>query len=118
MWWDSDPGQLSAAALNDLDAANNDLYLSVATVWEMQIKHQLGKLPLTKPLDEIIEDHCRLNNLQLAPLQLADITGLSDLPPYHRDPFDRIIISQARRGGYRLVTCDSHIARYEVAILW
>ena len=56
--------------------------------------------------------------MRLLAIELPDILGLATLPPHHRDPFDRLIISQAQRGGFELVTHDPEIAMYPVGILW
>ena len=118
MWWDSDKSCLSPEALSACQSPANTLHLSLASVWEMQIKHQLGKLPLRVSLAEILRDHEHRNALVVEPVTRGDILALSSLPANHRDPFDRILIAQAKRGDYRLVTCDSEIAKYDVAVLW
>ena len=84
----------------------------------MQLKHQRGKLLLRKPLAEIIEEQCRQNGLLLVPIEPADIYGLSQLPFHHADPFDRLIISQARQRGFSVVTEDGAFPRYGVPIVW
>ncbi len=117
MWWDSDKTFLSPVALAACQSSANTLHLSLASVWEMQIKHQLGKLPLRGSLAEILRDHEQRNALVIEPVSRADILALSSLPAHHRDPFDRILIAQAKRGDYRLVTCDPEIGKYDVEIL-
>ena len=118
MWWDSDKSCLSPEALAACQSPANTLHLSLASVWEMQIKHQLGKLPLRESLAGILRDHEQRNALFIEPVSRADILALSSLPAHHRDPFDRLLIAQAKRGGYRFVTCDPEIARYDVEVLW
>ena len=118
MWWDSDQSRLPAHVLAACKSSANSLHLSLASVWEMQIKHQLGKLPIGQPLGELLRDHQTRNALRLEAVTLQDILALSTLPPHHRDPFDRILIAQAKRGGFRLVSCDPEIARYDVEVLW
>ena len=118
MWWDSDQSRFPSSVLASCKSSANSLHLSLASVWEMQIKHQLGKLPIGRPLGELLRDHETRNGLRLEPVTLADILALSTLPPHHRDPFDRILVAQAKRGGFRLVSCDPEIARYDVEVLW
>ena len=84
----------------------------------MQIKAQLGKLHLRLPLAEIIRDQQQHNGLVLEPVTFDDILGLEQLPPYHRDPFDRLLVSQSNRSGFQLVSQDPEIARYVVPLLW
>jgi len=118
IWWDSGGGSLSAAARAALQHPDNRLHLSHASLWEMQLKHQRGKLPLRKPLAEIVEDQCRQNGLLLLAIEPGDIYGLGQLPPHHADPFDRLIISQARLRGFAVVTEDREFSNYGVPIVW
>ncbi len=84
---------VAAAALQD---PANRLHLSHVSLWEMQLKHQKGKLLLRKPLAEIVAEQCRVNGLLLLAIEPPDIYGLGQVPPHHADPFDRLIISQAQ----------------------
>jgi PIN domain nuclease of toxin-antitoxin system len=118
IWWDGDKSKLSAAALNACQSPANSLHLSLASVWELQIKMQLGKLTLRLPLADVLRDQQRENGLVLESVMLEDILALSVLPLLHRDPFDRLIIAQAQRQGFQIVTHDSELARYPVAVLW
>lgn len=94
IWWDSDPTQLSAPALAALRDPANEVLLSVASVWEMVIKAQLGKLTLRLPLADIVTQQ-QGNGLLLLPVTLAHVLGVEGLPPVHKDPFDRVVIAQA-----------------------
>ena len=118
IWWDGDQSKLSAAALGACQSLVNSLHLSLASVWELQIKMQLGKLALRLPLADVLRDQQQQNGLALEPVTLEDILALSTLPTLHRDPFDRLIIAQANRRGFHLVTHDPELARYPVAVLW
>lgn len=84
----------------------------------MQIKIQLGKLSMRLELADVLREQQERNGLQLEAVTIEDILGLSQLPPHHRDPFDRILVSQARRGGFHLVSHDPEIARYDVTWMW
>ena len=79
---------------------------------------QLGKLALRVPLADVLRDQQRQNGLVLEPVTLEDVLALSALPTLHRDPFDRLIVAKANRGGFHLVTHDPELARYPVAVLW
>ena len=79
---------------------------------------QLGKLALRLPLADVLRDQQQQNGLLLEAVMLEDILALSALPALHRDPFDRIIVAQANRGGFHLVTHDPELARYPVRVLW
>src|SRR2546423_9232530 len=92
IWWDSGGGSMSSGATRALNDPANQLHLSHASLWEMQLKHQKGKLLLRKALAEIIEQQCTQNGLLLLPIEPAAIYGLGQLSQHHTDPFDRLII--------------------------
>src|SRR5579871_2739289 len=117
IWWDSTPDQLSAEARRLCEDADNTLVLSIASVWEMQIKYQLGKLSLHKPLPDLIRSQQQTNGLELLPVQLEHVYALSSLPPQHKDPFDRRLIAQARTEGLALVSMDAAFQQYPVTLL-
>ena len=117
IWWDSDPAQLSAAALAALRDPANEVWLSVASVWEMVIKAQLGKLTLRLPLPDIVSQQ-QANGLRVLPVALAHVLGVDGLPAVHKDPFDRVLIAQANVEGADLVSADPVVRRYPVRVLW
>jgi PIN domain nuclease of toxin-antitoxin system len=117
IWWDSEPQKLSSQALALCQDPAHTLVLSVASVWEMQIKSQLGKLDLDRPLTEIIESQQLINNLELLPVQLAQVLALQHLPTHHKDPFDRLIIAQALVEQIAVVSADPMFALYPVQVL-
>lgn len=118
IWWDSEPAKLSAQVLALCQDSRNTLLLSVASVWEMQIKLQLGKLKLTLPLAEIVESQRQRNNILVLPIALAHVLTLEELPAHHRDPFDRLLIAQAKVEDATLVTNDPIFVKYDVRVLW
>jgi Uncharacterized protein conserved in bacteria len=118
IWWDSEPHKLSATVLAHLQSPANTVLLSVASIWEMQIKHCLGKLPLRLPLADIIEDQRQNNAILLLSILSEHVLTLDQLPLHHKDPFDRILIAQANCEGAILVSNDRLIAPYAVNLLW
>lgn len=90
IWWDSEPAKLSPHALALCQDRHNVFLLSVVSVWEMQIKLQLGKLTLALSLREIIESQRQTNNIEILPITLAHVLALEKLPTHHKDPFDRL----------------------------
>ena len=118
IWWDSSSGDLSAVAAAALQDPANRLHLSLASIWEMQLKHQKGKLLLRKALADIIQEQCAQNGLLLLPIEPGAIYGLSQLPLHHADPFDRLIISQTKLHGFSVVTNDGEFPKYGVPIVW
>ena len=118
IWWDSEPARLSPRALALCQDPQNTLLLSVVSLWEMQIKLQLGKLKLALPLREIVDGQRRTNNVEILPVTLEHVLGLENLPPYHKDPFDRLLVAQAIVEEAVLVSADPNIAKYPVQIVW
>lgn len=118
LWLDSDPAKLSPAARHACADTGNVLWLSVASAWEMQIKIGLGKLRLRRSLAETIASQQAANMLQILPVQLAHTIALVDLPPYHKDPFDRLLIAQTRQEDWEIVTADPEFRAYPVRIIW
>jgi PIN domain nuclease of toxin-antitoxin system len=93
IWWDSEPERLPPRLLAFCEDPENELILSVASVWEMQIKAQLGKLELSGSLADILEEDREKNLLELLPIELPHVLALEQLPFHHKDPFDRVILA-------------------------
>lgn len=96
----------------------NDVFLSLASIWEMQIKIDLGKMTLSGNLPAIIARQQNRNSLHLVTLTTDHIYELDNLVDHHRDPFDRIIVEQARFEQMTLITADPHVQAYDVITLW
>jgi PIN domain nuclease of toxin-antitoxin system len=118
IWWDSAPDEMSERASTLCRDPANELILSVASLWEMQVKAQLGKLTLRKPLRFLVEEQREANGLQLLSIQPEHTFALDSLPLLHKDPFDRIIVAQAKVEGLRLLSHDSIIHEYPVVVEW
>ena len=118
LWWDSEPERLSPTVLALCRDPANTLVLSVASAWEVQVKSQLGKLQLTRPLAEIIRDQRRANGLRVLPIWLKHVLALGDLPAQPRDPLDRLLVAQARVEGAILMSRDPLLALYDADIRW
>lgn len=118
LWLNTDPARVRQAALTACRDRANALYLSLVSLWEIQIKHQLGKLELRVPWAQMLEAQEQANGLQTLPLSTAHIQALQQLPPHHRDPFDRMLIAQAQAEGMALVTADPAMSAYDVTIVW
>lgn len=117
IWWVDQPEKLSAAAISALEDEANELLLSVASVWEMQIKIQLGKLKLSLPLKELVKNQQETNDLRVSPVALSHVLALDALPFHHKDPFDRLLIAQGVAEGLTIVTADSQFSAYSVKLL-
>jgi PIN domain nuclease of toxin-antitoxin system len=118
IWWANEPEKLSEKALTACQDNSNTLILSVVSVWEMQIKMQLGKLKISRPIEKLIKTQQQANGLQVLPIELAHVLSLSGLPSHHKDPFDRLLITQANVEGAILVSVDLVFSSYSVKVLW
>jgi len=117
IWWADQPEKLSRATLSALEDEANELLLSVASIWEMQIKIQLGKLKLSLPLKELVKNQQETNDLTVSPVTLTHVLALDALPSHHKDPFDRLLIAQSNADGLTIVTADSQFSAYSVKLL-
>lgn len=118
IWLDIAPEKLSATAKRLIIDPNQVLYLSLVSVWEMQIKMQLNKLSLHNGLRETIQAQQAINQVQLLPIRVDHVLALDMLPFHHRDPFDRLLIAQTHIEGYTLLTNDGDIEKYDVKTVW
>lgn len=117
IWFIEGDRHLSARARKyiEMDGAGN--FLSIASLWEIAVKVSLEKIELKKPYAEIsgqIDD----NGFQILPITFRDTLILSKLPFHHRDPFDRIIISQSIAGNFNVITKDKSFDEYNLNIIW
>lgn len=117
IWWDSESSHLSPAALEFCRDKSNTLLLSVASIWEIVIKSQLGKLDLHAPLETILAQQ-QANGIQILPATMAHALGVQALPPIHKDPFDRLLIAQANIEDAVIISVDSVFSEYPVKVLW
>jgi PIN domain nuclease of toxin-antitoxin system len=118
IWWDGNPNKLSKVALDLLSDSKNQLFLSLVSVWEMQIKIQLGKLQVRADLGILVAEQLSENNLELLNVDLSHILTLSQLENHHKDPFDRLLIAQAHLEKMILVSCDPIFQAYDCPIIW
>jgi len=96
----------------------SDLSLSLASIWEILIKVQLGKLELPRPAGPYILTKLAENNIETLIIDLDHLLAFERLPMHHRDPFDRILIAQSIKEGLPIVTADPAFSRYSVELLW
>jgi PIN domain nuclease of toxin-antitoxin system len=118
LWIVADSPDLSIRARQLFADPDNDVYLSVASAWEIIVKHRLGKLPLPEPPHDFILNWRTLHKIESLPIDEPAVLQLSRLPEYHKDPFDRVIICQAIANGLIILTPDSHITKYPIRTEW
>ena len=117
VWWACEPAKLSAAAEAAFLDPSIELLLSVVSVWEIVIKLQLGKLTLSGNLAAIVGQQ-QANGIDVLPVTLEHVLAVEQLPTFHRDPFDRLLIAQAIVEGASVMTKDSLFSKYPVKLLW
>ena len=116
LWALFDATKLPSRVAGILSVAEN-LFTSVASLWEIAIKQSLGKLEIEyDPLE--IALFCEKKSISILPILPRHLLLLRDLPPLHKVPFDRLIVAQARDENFVIVTKDSNIAKYQVETLW
>ncbi|MGR9108434.1 MAG: type II toxin-antitoxin system VapC family toxin [Gammaproteobacteria bacterium] len=113
LWWLADDPGLSREVREKISETPS-VFVSLASCWEIALKTSIGKLEF--PLDRL-EHEIAANHFAPLPISIAHILESAALPPFHRDPFDRMLIAQARTEGLVLVTGDQILARYEVQVL-
>ena len=118
LWLVDDHPRLAARARDAIVDPANDVYLSAASAWEIVIKHALGRLELALAVDDYLPRQRELHGIEPLPIGEDATLALAKLPARHKDPFDRILVTQAIVGGCSLVTPDPLIKAYPVSILW
>ena len=103
--------------LETLAVPSSGKYLSAASAWEIAIKHALGKLPLPEPPPIYVPERMRLSRFEGLAVTHTHALAVASLPPHHRDPFDRILVAQARVEGLALVTADAALEPYDVPMV-
>jgi PIN domain nuclease of toxin-antitoxin system len=114
LWFLSGDDRLSEPARRQLTDDTNRVLLSAAVVWEVAIKRALGKLTLPDEYLSLLLDA----GVQPLAVTLAHAAAAEQLPPHHRDPFDRMLISQARAEGAAVVSRDEALRSYDVPLVW
>jgi PIN domain nuclease of toxin-antitoxin system len=118
LWYIAGDPRISDRAREVIATDGTEIYLSSVSVWEISVKHSLGKLALPEPVAVYVREQRQRQGFIALPLGEEDIEHLAKLPDHHRDPFDRMLICQSLQHGLRLVTGDAAILRYPVPVLW
>ncbi len=118
LWLAAFPEKLSGRAQQIILNSENSLLLSIVSLWEMQIKIQLGKLNLNIPLSELWHGQQIKSQLILMPAKEEHVWALSNLPHIHKDPFDRLLIAQSLYEKLPIITADNTIRKYEAKVIW
>ena len=113
LWWLGKDPTLSKNARTAIRDNRNVIFVSAATAWEITIKKALGKLQTPDNLEEALE----VNQFLPLPITIRHALAVGELPPIHQDPFDRVLVAQAKVEGLTLVTRDEDIQKYRVPFI-
>ena len=118
IWTLSGATAMVSAKARRILAADSSLTVSVVSTWEIVIKHHAGKIDLACSIDQVLNDILYNFQWTILPVKPEHMLPLLHLPMIHKDPFDRLLIAQARHEGLTIVTSDEQIGKYEVPTLW
>ena len=118
LWFTSNDSKLSDVAYAAIKHVNNEVFVSIASVWEIAIKVSIGKFDLRKPVDEFVEEQLESAGIELLNISVTHVAAVSHMPFHHRDPFDRLLIAQAKVENLSLVSVDAKFDVYGVTRIW
>ncbi|MCY3834633.1 MAG: type II toxin-antitoxin system VapC family toxin [Chloroflexi bacterium] len=119
LWFVTDDKRLSTLARRVLEESGNDIYFSLASVWELAIKANLGRgLDLPRPFAEFVDIELQAERIQILNIELAHCKHVANMPHHHRDPFDRLLIAQSLVENIPIITSDAAFDLYPVERLW
>jgi PIN domain nuclease of toxin-antitoxin system len=116
LWFQAADPALPKEAEDAIRSENNEAFVSMVSFWEIGLKYSIGKLPLRMPLDAFFATITDAP-FNVLPLEPSHILTASSLPMHHRDPFDRMLIAQAKHEGMHLITVDAQFRSYEVPLI-
>ena len=114
LWWREGSTRLPAGVSDQIRDPNNEIVVSIASLWEIAIKRALGNLRFPEDFEAVMAEE----EFDLLDVTYAHLRALGDLPRHHRDPFDRLLIAQSLAERIPIVTADPAFAAYAVEIVW
>ncbi len=118
IWYVTDNPRLSAHVKLLIEDENNEKLVSIASIWEMAIKHSIGRLNFSLPFIEFVRQQLTVSNIGLLEINLQQIEVVASLPLHHRDPFDRLIIAQSMAQQIPILSVDAIFDAYAIARVW
>ena len=118
IWFVENSSKLSTAASNLIADAGTERIVSIVSLWEIAIKHSLGRLALSLPLDEFIATHVPADKVMLLPITVPHLLTFAQMPWHHRDPFDRLLVAQAMTENITIISIDTALDAYSVQRIW
>lgn len=116
LWAITDSPRLAARARELIQAPGNTLWVSVASLWEISIKHSLGRGDMPVSGKDAL-GYFEQSGYRILPVEAEHVLAVAELPPHHQDPFDRLLVAQALTEPLRLMTHDAQIQRYSDTII-
>lgn len=117
LWWKGGSRKLGRRARQAIETGAGTVRVSAASAWEIAIKSRTGRLKLTEPLDVWMPDQLEREGFLMLSVTVRHAVAVASLPDHHRDPFDRVLIAQARSDGLTVVTSDAAFDDYDVRVL-
>lgn len=114
LYWLDDPNQITLEVRNLLESSDNKVYFSMASVWEMMIKKSIGKLNFPANLKEMLSTE----DIEILSIEFEHLEQIQNLAWHHKDPFDRLIIAQAKYENLKIITNDQVFKNYTEQIFW
>ena len=118
LWFVTGDARLSPQAISTIKNSGNDIYFSAASAWEIAIKNQLGRIKIDEDLEQFITNQLVQNGFRPLSITIIHTCHTGKLPLHHKDPFDRILISQSIIENTPLISTDTNIKRYDVQLVW
>lgn len=118
LWFIAGSSSLSSTARSLIEDPANENFVSIASIWETAIKASLGKMNLTAPFEQLFPNQLEINGFELLPVSVEHTAVVSNLPFHHRDPFDRILISQTIHEKMKIVSVDDVFDDYGLDRSW
>jgi PIN domain nuclease of toxin-antitoxin system len=118
LWMMQEPERLGERARRLILAAENELFVSLVSLWEIHLKISIGKLSMIEGWRDLLREEMRGNGIQWLALTAEHCAQVETLPWHHRDPFDRMLVAQAEVEGMTLLSKDQNLGRYAVEVVW
>ncbi|MCH7730929.1 MAG: type II toxin-antitoxin system VapC family toxin [Candidatus Marinimicrobia bacterium] len=118
IWFCEGNPRISRLARAAIENLNNTRYLSIASIWEMSLKKSMDKLTLSIPLEQFISKQMEINSIKILPIKLRHVYQVASLPFHHRDPFDRLLVSQCQIEQFSLLSRDKIFSLYNIDVVW
>lgn len=118
LWFVEDSPNLPMTTRDLIANETTQRVVSIISLWEIAIKHSLGRLALSLPLEEFIATHIPADKVTLLPVTISHILAFAKLPWHHKDPFDRILVAQASNENIPIISIDKALDAYPVQRIW